>query len=205
MGKREIICSVERCKSAANRVGHVLCEKHYMRKRRHGSFHKKSTLKHKNLTHTGGYVLIHAPNHPLRKSSNRLYEHRVVYYDAHGAGPFKCNWCDAELTWDDLHIDHLNDVVTDNRIENLVASCPVCNVARGRNKMIATRRAQSTRRYKAHGKDMCLSEWARYLGISTASINYRIKKGWPLDKALSPRIGKSGPPSRERPTNNTNK
>lgn len=63
--------------------------------------------------------------------------------------------------------------------------------------MRRTMRENSDRRYTAHGKTMCLNEWADYLGISRNSIEYRLKAGWDINKVFSPRIGNSGPPSRK--------
>ncbi len=36
------------------------------------------------------------------------------------------------------------------------------------------------------GERMCVSEWARKLGMHESTIYVRIKKGWPLDRLLSP-------------------
>lgn len=43
------------------------------------------------------------------------------------------------------------------------------------------------------GKTMCLSEWARDLKLSRAALQWRLEKGWALDKALRPRTSRSGP------------
>ncbi|EIU2223833.1 HNH endonuclease [Leclercia adecarboxylata] len=190
-------CSVDGCGLPARANNTPYCEKHYMRVRRHGSTDKLSTLKPGNLTHSGGYVLVNAPTHPLSRNSNRAYEHRVVYHQHHGDGPFSCHWCGIMVTWDDMHVDHLDDCKTNNAESNLVASCALCNQKRGSEKMKATHRNKSHRRYTAHGKTMCLSEWAEYLGISRNSIEYRLKAGWDINKVFSPRIGNSGPPSKK--------
>lgn len=88
-----------------------------------------------------GYkILTGQRGHPLAttRRSYTVKEHRKVLYDAIGPGPHACHWsavsgCGAtELDWDDIHVDHLNGDVVDNRIENLVVSCPLCNVRRGR-------------------------------------------------------------------------
>lgn len=190
-------CSVEGCGLPARANNTPYCEKHYMRVRRHGSTDKLSTRKAGKLEHSGGYLLLYAPDHPLAGGSSRVYEHRKVYYDAHGAGPLECHWCRKVIDWDNLHIDHLDDCKTNNEPSNLVASCAVCNQQRGREKMVKTMRDKSHRRYTAHGKTMCLNEWADYLGISRNSIEYRLKADWDINKVFSPRIGNSGPPSRK--------
>lgn len=38
---------------------------------------------------------------------------------------------------------------------------------------------------------MCISEWARYLGISNYALRMRLKR-WPIEKALTQGKGKTG-------------
>ncbi|OKO98137.1 HNH endonuclease [Xenorhabdus eapokensis] len=192
-------CQVEGCELKVRSRNSPYCEKHYMRMRRHGSTEKRSTLKQGKLQHSGGYLLIYAPDHPLKRKSCRVYEHRAVYYQHHGDGPFRCHWCESVVTWDDMHVDHLDDCKTNNIPENLVASCPTCNQKRGHHKVARAMRLRSHRRYTVHGKTMCLNEWAGYLGLSFATLQWRLDRGWPIEKVFSPRIGKSGPPSRRKP------
>ncbi|WP_205737515.1 hypothetical protein [Halomonas campaniensis] len=191
------LCSVAGCECHANRVGAGLCEKHYMRMRRNGQIEKKNVVIPGNLVHSHGYMLTYSPGHPLQRGRHpRIYEHREVFYKVHGEGPFSCYWCREIVTWDDMHVDHLNDVRDDNSAKNLVASCAFCNQKRGHEKMKQTKRLQSSRRYTAHGKTMCLSEWARTLGISVASIEYRMNAGWAHNDVFSPRKGNTGPKSK---------
>ncbi|WP_235592081.1 HNH endonuclease [Pseudomonas syringae] len=129
-------CRVAGCIAVANRKGAGLCEKHYTRQRRHGSTDKAVVVKPGLLNHSHGYTMAYAPEHPLRRDSScRVYEHRRVYHAQHGDGPFNCNWCSTVVGWDDLHVDHLNDVKDDNTPSNLVASCATCNQKRGFSKM----------------------------------------------------------------------
>jgi hypothetical protein len=55
-----------------------------------------------------GYVLIHSPTHPFRKSNNYVYEHRLIM-EKH-LGRF--------LNLSEI-VHHINDKKDDNRIENL--------------------------------------------------------------------------------------
>lgn len=191
------VCGVKDCELRANRVGAGLCEKHYMRLRRNGSVRKKKTNIEGDVEHSGGYLLAYAPDHPLAEKGRRVYRHRVVYYDSYGEGPFKCHWCGIGVTWSNMHVDHLNDNKKDNRVGNLVASCPVCNQSRGQHKMIAKQRGRPEWQYTAHGKTMCLSEWSRLLGISRASLLWRMKAGWSDADVFSARKGNTGPKSRD--------
>jgi hypothetical protein len=168
---------------------------HYYRLRRTGSLNLQPKTPPPIIKQTGGYLLRYAPMHPLAIMTNspRVYEHRLVYYDAHGEGPFKCHWCGKEVHWDDMHVDHLNAVVTDNRLENLVASCSVCNQLRGKGKMTKTMREKYGHWIEFNGEKKLLRQWAKELGIGASALRWRLNSGWPLERALTERRGKFGP------------
>ena len=46
---------------------------------------------------------------------------------------------------------------------------------------------RATRLYTFDGKTMCIADWAKYVGISPQSMQKRLNKGWPLEKAFSPK------------------
>lgn len=56
-----------------------------------------------------GYVTVGAPGHPLADKKGRVYEHRLVAYEA-GLLP---------AGRPDLHVHHINENKSDNRLENL--------------------------------------------------------------------------------------
>lgn len=193
-------CGVSGCSNRARSRNAGLCEMHYMRVRRHGDTDRLSGVKPGLLVQSGGgYLLEYAPDHPLRVGeSPRVYVHRRVFYDAHGAGPFQCHCCGKQVDWADMHVDHLNDDVTDNRIENLAPACPVCNQKRGQHKMALTTKIRRGKLLTAHGITMCTNDWSRHLGVSRNAIDMRIKRGWKMSDALSPRKYTSGPESRKK-------
>ena len=192
-----VLCSVEGCEKKARRQSSPYCEAHYMRMYRNGTLDKK--IEPKPHMHTHGYVLTPASGHPLARGSSHAYEHRVVYYDAHGDGPFSCHWCKKEVTWGNLHIDHIDDNRANNAIENLVPSCAFCNQQRGRHKAQQTwaKRTGIT----AFGKTKTLSQWSREYGISRASIQNRIKQGMAPEEAISTPRGKFGPKTKAHDCN----
>lgn len=184
------LCTVPGCSSAVRSPGCPHCDMHYCRLRRTGSL---DLPKGDPFYRTpAGYLMVACPGHPMAQKGGRAFHHRIVYYDAHGAGPFDCHWCGKVVTWDTLHIDHVNAVRDDNRLENLVASCPRCNQARGHDKMRATQRSQG-RLLTYDGLTMCVAEWAREIGISSQALNRRLKVGWPLERALTQGRGPTGP------------
>ena len=182
------MCKVSGCESTVTRWG-GMCQKHHMRMYRNGTTEKVNQPKPYN--HSQGYILVPADGHPLAKGSSHHYEHRVVYYDAHGAGPFQCHWCAKEVEWSGLHIDHLNDDKKDNRLENLVPSCPVCNQGRGQHKIQDSWRKKTG--VTAFGITLTLNEWSERVGITRQSILWRLKNGWPIERALSEKRGITGP------------
>lgn len=187
-------CTADGCTKPARSGRSKYCEMHYYRLRRIGRLDlpQRGKARHRQ---SGGYWRVSAQGHPAADATWFAYEHRRVFYDAHGAGPFECHVCGSQVWFDDMHVDHINDDPSDNRCCNLAPACPTCNQSRGFEKMRITSRANA-KQYTAHGKTMCLSEWSEHLGISRASIVWRMRNGWPNDQVFSPRQGKSGPPSR---------
>lgn len=182
------VCTAPGCENKTRSVGCQYCEMHYGRQRRNGTLHNRKP--EPTIEHTSGYLLAYAPDHPLAKGA-RAYEHRIVYYDAHGEGPFDCNWCGKRVGWEDMHVDHVNADRADNRLENLVASCPTCNQARGAEKMRRTKRARA-RKITHNGVTRTLDEWALHIGISRAALCTRLDR-WSIGRALTEPRGKTGP------------
>lgn len=193
MAEEKSTCCVDGCGKFVRSRHAKYCEAHYHRLRRNGSLELKCTVKPGLGEHTGGYLLEYLPGHPLqRSSSSRVYQHRAVFYRHHGSGPFSCHWCGIGVTWETMHVDHLNDNPKDNTPSNLVASCPPCNQQRGAHKVRRTMKERG-RLVTAHGKTMCISDWARHLGLSRATLTARLDKGLLPEAALTPDRDKFGP------------
>lgn len=133
---RDRRCSIEGCDKPARSRSAEWCKMHYHRWYRHGS---TDACARGVATRSDGsrYRLITATGHPLDTACGRVYEHRVVLFDAIGEGPHACHWCGIEVHWfpsdgdKELQPDHLNSIRDDNRPENLVPSCRGCNTTRG--------------------------------------------------------------------------
>jgi hypothetical protein len=193
------ICQTAGCGKVAIKLKKTRCYGCYMRLYLKGTtdYHQRAPF----WEHSAGYRLISVPGHPLVNGRDRPheYEHRVVFYDACGAGPFTCFWCDVPITWDDLEVDHLNNVRNDNALTNLVASCSDCNRDRARPRLaISTRRANGFM-ITAFGRTQTRSEWAREVGIAPSALAWRMANGWSVERALSEPRGITGPPSRRKP------
>jgi hypothetical protein len=122
-------CTTEGCSGKISRPAYKLCESCYCRLRRKGSVGKRiPTYTHQSWR---GYVSKWNPTHPLSGKGQMVGEHRMLLYDAIGDGPHPCFWCGIQLRWLDIVVDHLNEIKSDNRMENLVVACNSCNRARG--------------------------------------------------------------------------
>lgn len=175
------------CGKPGDRKG-GLCEACYVRGLRHakGMRPRSRRLEYR---HSQGYVMKFAPDHPLTKQPQRYeYKHRLVFYDAHGEGPFLCHWCGCSVEWQTMHVDHKNSIRDDNDLDNLVPSCAHCNQERGREK-----NRQNGRRLRLGEVEMCVNEWARVLGIGRSSIIARLNRGWSIERTLTTPRGKFGP------------
>lgn len=122
-------CSVVGCDSPAVRVGAGLCEKHYSRVRRTGSYEAREVIG--RYVTGSGYIKVLRHGHPMADAKGHVFEHRLVAFEeANGACP-SCFWCGCRLEWESAVVDHLNEDKQDNKPTNLVVSCNDCNRARG--------------------------------------------------------------------------
>jgi hypothetical protein len=183
-------CSTPGCDKLANRKGSGLCEGCYMRMRRKGTTDYKPAPRYRT-EQSVGYIWVREPSHPLADSTGLVYEHRFVFYNEHGIGPFKCHWCGLDIEWETMHVDHLDDDKTNNNIDNLVPSCPLCNQKRGRWKMIAKQRANG-KQITYNGVTKTAGLWAKDLGLSRSAFTRRMEC-WPIDMVMTMPHGKTGP------------
>lgn len=186
------ICTADGCEDATRSPGAIHCEKHYMRMRRKGDLGLRQAKR--VLEQSQGYLIDYAPDHPMTTpgATRYAYQHRKVYYDAHGEGPFQCHVCAAPLTWETLDIDHLDDNPKNNELSNLAPACPACNRARGRAKQLAALRSRGPQ-YEAFGQVHCASVWASMVDLPVTTLCRRIKQGWPIETAISTPAGPTGP------------
>ena len=186
-------CSVLGCERPPRSRTSPHCEVHYYRLRRNGSLDCVHVAH--RINHSDGYVLVPARGHRVTTQSTRshAYEHRKVFFDAHGEGPFNCHVCGCAVTWDDMHVDHLNEIRDDNRIENLSPACPTCNQWRGKDRQECALRSPKVRWLEYGGERLPISGWAQRLGISHSALAFRLDSGWPIDRALTMPRGRFGP------------
>lgn len=115
-----------------------------------------------------GYMLLTGSTHPLARRGS-VFEHRKVLYDAIGPGPHQCHWCSKTLEWGGrygLQADHLDGDRLNNDPENLVPSCPGCNMKRSPKPLYRKGRVTVEDAEKIRESGLSLKEIAQEYGIS---------------------------------------
>lgn len=123
-------CKIGGCETEAMYKNDQVCQKHYFRKMRTGSYELSNRRRYK-VQNPAGYIKIYEPSHELANSGGYVYEHRFVYYES-GKQVDSCEICGCVISWADCHIDHIDQDVTNNKLQNLRPLCRGCNVFRGR-------------------------------------------------------------------------
>lgn len=130
------VCDIDGCDKPARSAKAAWCKMHYHRWYRHGSTDKVAHRAGISVSSGRHYKTKYVVGHPVAAADGKAYVHRVVLYDAIGAGPHPCYWCATPVDWlprgepNCLQVDHLNGHTDDNRVENLAPSCGRCNAMR---------------------------------------------------------------------------
>lgn len=176
-------CKVEGCDRDARYKADRLCQKHYFRKRRYGTTELKRVVdaiakgysRKYRITMPGkGYQRLYEPDHPLADKSGTVSEHRMVVFDRYGRNLPPCEICGKPMSWDDdIHIDHRDDDVTNNHINNLRPLCRPCNTFRNypEQHTIAGRHAITI-----DGVTKTPAEWARDPLVRVCGAQIMVRK-----------------------------
>lgn len=107
--KQFATCFVDGCERDVRGGTKGLCSMHSQRLRKRGDIGPAGTLRSGRTHDKRGYVMVWMPDHPAAKADGYVFEHRLVWWDAHG--PIPEGW----------QVHHINGVKDDNRLENLRA------------------------------------------------------------------------------------
>lgn len=81
-----------------------------------------------------GYKRIKATGHPLSRPNGWAPHHRYLVYEHVAGKPQRCAYCNyGPLPWRGtsttaIHVDHINDIAGDDRLDNLTPACHWCNL-----------------------------------------------------------------------------
>ncbi|BEM41776.1 hypothetical protein SME13J_03950 [Serratia marcescens] len=179
-------CKIEGCDRKCRYITQQVCQKHYFRMMRYGTYELTKHGKGKCRTaNAKGYVMLKEPNHPLAMKNGFVYEHRKVIYSKYGKQLPPCEFCGKEISWDSAHIDHKDETVNNNNDDNLRVLCNACNVMRSRIHIPShTRKTSHAITYNEETKTP--AEWARdpRVMIARNTILFRLRKGMTVEQAL---------------------
>lgn len=179
-------CKVAGCERDATYVQQCVCQKHYFRMMRYGTYELTRVGKGKTKQRNAkGYQMLKLPNHPLVMANGYVYEHRKVIWDRHGETLPPCEKCGKEVTWKTAHIDHIDEVVDNNEESNLRVLCRACNVMRSRVHIAEhTKKGRSS--ITINGVTKTASEWSRdpRVRIASSTILFRLRNGMSAEEAL---------------------
>lgn len=189
----QITCKVDGCDRHATYREQQVCQKHYFRFMRNGhygfkgfreSLGEKPRCRVQRKTNAKGYILIDAPGHPLSMSDEYVYEHRKVVYDRYGDSLPPCEICGKPTNWKTCHIDHKDEDITNNDVENLRPLCRPCNTFRGKQTPYAERKRCTPIEYEGEVKTS--ADWARdpRVSIPAHTIRNRYNRGLPVHDCL---------------------
>ncbi len=173
-------CKIKDCGNSAVYKKDQVCQKHYFRFMRTGTY-DLSQKKKLRLQNPAGYYKVYAPEHPLANKDGYVYEHRFVFYNIKAKNVSNCELCDSSINWKSLHIDHVDNDVTNNKVDNLRALCRGCNVFRGH-----TAESMGTLFIECNGKRLTSQAWARQKGVEVAgnTIKRRYLSGASAHKSI---------------------
>ena len=174
-------CKIEGCCAKVRYRNMGICQKHYFRMMRNGSFERKQKeaidREHRKTT-TGGYILLKYNGHPLAQKSGYVFEHRKVVYDIYGDSLPPCQLCGSKSDWSSrkTHIDHIDEDRANNSSDNLRVLCNPCNSRRGRKN---SHEYPGVMAVTIDGVTKTANEWAKYgkANFCGASIKRRIMSG----------------------------
>lgn len=178
------MCKVSDCDRESMYKNDDVCQMHYFRFMRNGTYDTVRGRKYRR-SNPAGYQLLYIPDHPLAQSGGYVYEHRYVVYNIIGEDIGDCEICGKECSWEPYHthIDHIDNDVTNNTPKNLRVLCNSCNVKRSDKDKF---NRKGSVKVELDGIAKTPSEWSRedFCSVSSSTIIRRIRQGWGASDAI---------------------
>ena len=179
-----MLCKIDGCGRTAKFKEDQLCQMHYFRRRRNGTFEIVRKPGRERFIRQDGYVMVHCKGHRFANPrTHYAFEHRVVAYKKYGDCLPDCEFCGLKLDWSNAVVDHIDEVRTNNCPTNLRPLCWQCNVKRTERRGISYPRALPV---EYGGKVLTPTEWSREPGVmvSGSTIRRRLQAGDTPEQAI---------------------
>lgn len=176
-------CKIDGCEKEVMYTGDQICQMHYFRRMRYGTFELTRKPGKGIWSNPAGYLIVFIKGHPLADKKGRLSQHRQIVYDKYKENLPPCELCGKELQWSTVHIDHIDRNPSNNVPSNLRPLCRVCNTTRDR----APEYTYGDRvAITFDGITATAEEWSRdpRVKIHGATIRRRIRNGASPEEAL---------------------
>jgi len=180
-------CKIDNCKNDVLYKKDMVCQKHYFRFMRYGTYDLTRVGAAFRRSNPAGYQVLYIPNHPLAHKGAYVYEHRAVIYKKYGDNLPNCELCGKPCSWAPYttHIDHIDKDVTNNREENLRVLCNSCNTRRDFNQQVIDS-IHGKHMITFNGKTLSAEAWSREpnVNVKGATIIRRISKELSIEDCL---------------------
>lgn len=177
------MCRISDCDRESMYKNKDLCQMHYFRFMRNGSFKLKNgreSSRNPNASHitSNGYVVVYRPDHKLARGTGYILQHREVYYNHVGDNTPDCDICGCSTSWEiyKYHVDHIDENKKNNDLSNLRMLCNSCNVTRTKK---VHHKSKNSTAITINGETKTAQEWSRTDGVivSGATIRRRLAAG----------------------------
>lgn len=187
MKSHDFNCKVDGCDRKAQYKEQQVCQKHYFRMMRYGTYKKTKHGKAKREIITpNGYKKLYIPSHRFSDKGGYCYEHRVVLLDKIGEGPHKCEKCKKHWDWRPYkdHVDHIDNNKLNNNPDNLR---PLCNGCNSKRTKVDYCQLDHCLGIEWIGEIKTAEDWARdeRVAVDARVIRNRIRAGWSIDRVMS--------------------
>lgn len=167
-------CKVDGCDQEVRYKEKQVCQKHYFRMMRNGSYELMARTRRYRVTMPGkGYQRLYEPQHPLSDNQGTVAEHRMVVFSRYGTVLPDCEICGKPTNWESCHIDHKDNDATNNRIENLRPLCSGCNTWRTYPEQHTLRRNHAI---TFNGETKTPQEWSRDPRVNLSGRQIVVRK-----------------------------
>ena len=179
-------CSIEGCDNPVMYKTRQICQMHYFRYMRNGTYEKVQKRRTTVLYTPNGYKRVFMPNHDLSTRDGFVFEHRALFYNLTKGLVLSCDFCGADWSFRSYrdHVDHIDNDKLNNSIYNLRPLCNACNTGRGKG---APCDRDGTLAITYLNKTMTPEEWSReeISSVCGHTISRRFKSGWSAVDAIT--------------------